>query len=51
MKGPGAPAPSLFLDQTDARRAEKIVLGDHPPPSPRVLSQGLGPALLFQNHL
>ena len=31
-RGPGArgPAPSLFLDQTEARRAEKIVVGDHP---------------------
>ena len=54
-EGPGgAPAPPLFLDQTEARRAEKNFGGDrsspglddrqpHPPPPP--LSQGLDPAL------
>ena len=31
-KGPGGPAPPLFLDQTEARRAEKVFLGDRPPP-------------------
>ena len=37
---PGEPAPpSLFLDQTEAWRAEKIFFGDHPPTPP--LSQGL----------
>ena len=54
-KGPGGPAPHpLFLDQTEARRADKILgeiglphplskgLDDQPPPP---LSQGLDPAL------
>ena len=27
------PAPPLFLDQTEARRAEKIFIGDRPPPT------------------
>ena len=44
------PGPPLFLDQTEARRAEKNFggdrsspgLDDHPPPP---LSQGLDPAL------
>ena len=35
-------APSLFLDQTEARRAEKNCFGHRPPPP---LSQGLDPAL------
>ena len=35
-RGP-APAPPLFLDQTEARRAEKNCFGDHPTP----LSKGL----------
>ena len=35
-EGPGGPAP-FFLDQTEARRAENIFLGDRPPP----LSKGL----------
>ena len=30
-RGPGARRP-LFLDQTEARRAEKPFFGDHPPP-------------------
>ena len=34
-------ASSLFLDQTEARRAEKNCFGHRPPP----LSQGLDPAL------
>ena len=38
-RGPPPPAP-LFLDQTEARRAEKIIiLGEHPPPHP--LCKGL----------
>ena len=59
-EGPGTcPPPLLFLDQTEARRAEKIFLGDRPPtplskglddrpppPPPPPLSQGLDPALL-----
>lgn len=28
-RGPGAP---LLLDQTEARRAEKILMGERPPP-------------------
>ena len=36
-EGPGGPAP-FFLDQTEARRAENIFLGDRPPPP---LSKGL----------
>ena len=43
--GAGGPAPPLLLDQTEARRAEKIFLGDrHPsprPPLPFPLSLGL----------
>ena len=35
-KGPGEPAPPLFLDQTEAWRAEKKLFLDHPP-----LFQGL----------
>ena len=50
-RGPGSP---LFSDQTEARRADKIFLGDRPPPlskglddrPPPPLSQGLDPALL-----
>ena len=44
---------TLFLDQTEARRAKKIFFGDRPPPYIRVwitpyppLSQGVDPALL-----
>ena len=35
-EGPGArpPPPPLFLDQNEARMAEKRFLGDRPPPSP-----------------
>ena len=32
-EGPGG-GPSLFLDQTDARRAKKNLFGDHPPSPP-----------------
>ena len=39
----GAP-PSLFLDQTKARMAEKKNFGDHPLPPPP-LSEGLDPPL------
>ena len=46
-------APSLFLDQTDARRAEKNFFGDHPlrphPPSP--LSQDLDDVVFFSSLL
>ena len=41
----GARVPPLFLDQTVARRAEKIFFWTPPPPLPPPLSQGLGPAL------
>ena len=53
-RGPGARRP-LFLDQTEARRAEKPFFGDHPPPPlskgldelpPPPLSQGLDPPLV-----
>ena len=39
-----APPPPLFLDQTEARRAEKKFLGTGWPGPP--LSQGLDPALV-----
>ena len=44
------PGPVLFLDQTEAQRAEKIDLGDRPPSKglddwAPPLSQGLDPAL------
>ena len=39
-RGPGR---SLFLDQTEARRAENIFLGETAPP----FSQGLNPALRY----
>ena len=35
-RGPGAPPPPLFLDQTEARRAEKIFWGAPGPPYLRV---------------
>ena len=52
-EGPG-PGPSLFLDQTEARRAKKKFWETAPPPPPSKglndwgppLSQGLDPALL-----
>ena len=34
----GGPLPLLVLDQTEARRAEKIVYGDRPPPPPPLIS-------------
>ena len=40
----GARPPPLILDQTEARRAEKMSFGDRLPPPP--LSQGLDQALL-----
>ena len=41
-EGPGGPARPLILDQTEARRAEKIFFATAPPPPPpRDLSQGL----------
>ena len=45
--GLGDPVPPLFLDQTEARRAEKFFLETAPPPPlPSPLSQGLDPALI-----
>ena len=41
----GARVPPLFLDQAEARMAEKIIFGDRPPPPPP-LSQSLDPALI-----
>ena len=38
--------PSLFVDQNEARRAEKMFFGDRLAPTPTALSQGLGQALL-----
>ena len=40
----GAGSSPYFLDQTEARMAEKVFFGDRPPPSPP-LSPGLDPAL------
>ena len=48
----GAQAPPLFLDQTEAQRAENFFFGHRPPPlskgldDPHPLSQGLDPALI-----
>ena len=49
--GGGGGGPPIFLDQTAARRAEKISFGDLPPPppddrpAPASLSEGLDPPL------
>ena len=54
-KGSGRPRPSLLLDQTENRRAEKIWGRNHPPylrvwmTAPSPLSHGLGPALANEN--
>ena len=50
-RGPSLPPP-LFLDRTDAQRAEKIGVGGRPAlslaaPPPTLLSQGLDPALII----
>ena len=52
MASQGREPSPLFLDQTEAQRAENILLGDPPPLSkgmddrpPHPLSQGLDPAL------
>ena len=39
-EGPGGPGPPSFLDQNEARKAEKKFFLRPPPPTPR-LSQGL----------
>ena len=39
-RGPGGPAPPLFFEKNEARRAEKIFFGDRVPPPPP-LYQGL----------
>ena len=51
----GAKAPSLFLDQTKIRRAEKKNSGDRTPPPPPfppypALSQGLDQTLMKINY-
>ena len=56
-RGPGGhapPPPPLFLDQTEARRAEKIFLGGTGPPlsqglddRPRLLSEGLDYLVMY----
>ena len=43
--------PSLFVDQNEARRAEKMFFGDRLVPAPTALSQGLGQALLGGDRL
>ena len=49
----GAPPPPLFLDQTEARRAEEIWGGTGPPLSqglddrPRLLSEGLDLVVMY----
>ena len=40
-EGPGGAGPSIFLDQTEARRAEKTFFLNCPPPPPRPLCHGL----------
>ena len=55
------PLPPLFLDQTEARRAEKKIGGPPPPPTlpyltvwmtaPPCLSQGLDPALIWHSRV
>ena len=40
--GGGGFGGSLFLDQTDARRAKQIFFGDHPPAPPPPLTSGSG---------
>ena len=58
----GRPLPPLFLDQTEARRAEKKIEGTTPAPptfpylrvwmtAPPRLSQGLDPALKWHSRL
>ena len=47
-RGPGGPSPPppLFLDQSEARRAEKFFFfQDRAPPAPSPLSEGLDPPL------
>ena len=51
---PGGPAPSLFLEQTEARRTENLFFWDRPPTSSKdlddrapSLSQGLDPVLIL----
>ena len=45
--GEGSPPPHLFLDQTEARRAEKLFFGDwaNPKPLPRLISRSQNPVL------
>ena len=53
-EGPGGAHPPLFLDQTEARRAEKILGGGTGPPlsqglddCPRLLSEGLDLLVMY----
>ena len=46
QRGPGEAALPLFLDQTEARRAEKNIWDPTPPPPPP-LSEGLDPATVM----
>ena len=41
FQGDLPPSTPLFLDQTEAQRADKIVSEIPPPPPPRFFSQGL----------
>ena len=43
----GAQALTLFLDQTETRRAAKMFFETIPPPSPPPLSEGLDPPLII----
>ena len=46
QRGPGEAALPLFLDQTEARRAEKNIWDPTPPP-PASLSEGLDPVTVM----
>jgi len=46
-EGPGGPASPLFLDQTEARRAEKMFLETAHPPTPYHRVWMTGPPLLI----
>ena len=41
-EGPGGPGPPIFLDQNEARRAEKKIFWGHLPPPPPALISGSG---------
>ena len=50
-EGPGGPVPPLFLDHTEAQKAEKIFFGDHPPPPPHLRVWMTGPPLILRSGL